>query len=102
MRVDENPALYYGCCMPSIRVTLPGEVAQWLRERAARNNQSVSRSVAELLEEVRGREDEYAAAMRRFLAIKPRKMEWVGGRKPTREELYDRPCLRRHRGDPSG
>ena len=31
--------------------------------------------------------------MARYLAIKPRKFQWVDGRKPTREELHDRDSL---------
>ena len=33
-------------------------------------------------------------AMKRYLAMKPRRIDWPDGRKPTREDLYDRPCLR--------
>ena len=39
-------------------------------------------------------EDEYEVAMKRYLARKPRKINWPDGRKPTREELYGRPGLR--------
>ncbi len=35
-----------------------------------------------------------AVAMERFLARRPWKMEWVDGRKPTRDELHDRAGLR--------
>ena len=31
---------------------------------------------------------EYEAAMERCLAIEPSNFEWVGGRKPTRDELH--------------
>jgi len=51
----------------------------------------VSKWLAELLEGMRGGEDEYDLAMERLLAHKPRKFSWVDGRRPTREELYDRP-----------
>ena len=43
---------------------------------------------------MRRQEDEYEVAMKQALAVKPRKMEWVDGRKPTREELHDRPSFR--------
>ena len=43
---------------------------------------------------MRRQEDEYEIAMRQALAIEPRRIEWPDGRKPTREELYDRPGLR--------
>jgi len=32
--------------------------------------------------------------MKRYLEMKPRKLDWLDGRKPTREELHDRPGLR--------
>ena len=73
---------------------LPEDLARWLRVRAAENNRSVSRWVAELLAGMRRQEDEYEVAMKQALAVKPRKMEWVDGRKPTREELHDRPSFR--------
>ena len=38
--------------------------------------------------------DMCAHKMKRFLARKPWKMEWVDGRKPTREELRDRATFR--------
>ena len=49
---------------------------------------------------MRRREEEYDAAMKRFLAVAPRKLRWADGHKPTRDELYDRVCLRpRHLAD---
>lgn len=52
----------------------------------------VSAWLAELLEGIQRQEDE--GATRRALSIKSRKMEWVDGRKSTREELHGRPSLR--------
>ncbi len=80
--------------MKNITITLPEDLARWLRVRAAENERSVSRWVAELLARMRHQEDEYEVAMKQALAVKPRKMEWVDGRKPTREELHDRPSFR--------
>ncbi len=87
---------YYICAMKNITVTLPEDVARWLRVRAAQNERSVSRWLAELIEGMRHQEDEYEVAMERFLARarEPRKLEWVDGRKPTREELHDRAGFR--------
>ena len=76
--------------MKNITITLPDEVARWLRAKAAENERSVSEWLAELLEGLQRQEDEYEVAMKRFLARKPWKMEGVDGRKPTREELHDR------------
>ena len=80
--------------MENITVALPEDLARWLRVKAAEDDCSVSRWIADLLEGRRRQEDEYDAAMERYLAMKPRKIEWPGGRRPTREELYDQPGLR--------
>ena len=80
--------------MKRITITLPDDLARWLRVRAAKDDRSMSGWVAQLLAEEMRRDDGYEVAMKRFLAVKPQRMEWVDGRRPTREELYDRPCLR--------
>ena len=80
--------------MKNVTVTLPEDLARWLRIKAAENDRSVSRWLAELLERMRRQEDQYEAAMKRYLAMKPRKIDWPQGCRPNREELYDRPGLR--------
>lgn len=80
--------------MKNITITLPEDVARWLRVKAAENERSVSKWLAELLEDMQHQEDEYEVAMERYLAMQPRKINWLAGRRPTREELYDRPGLR--------
>ncbi len=65
-----------------------------MRVEAAKADRSVSRWLADLLDDMKQRTDEYDAAMERCLAIKPRKLRWVDGRKPTREELHDRASFR--------
>ena len=76
--------------MKNVTITLPDDVAHWLRVKAAEDDRTVSRSLAELLERMRRHQDDYDVAMQRYLAMKPRKIEGPEGRKPTREELYDR------------
>lgn len=78
--------------MESVTITLPDDLAQWVRARAAENNRGVSEWIAEYLARMQSHEDEYDVAMNRFFARvrEPRKLEWVDGRKPTREELHDR------------
>ena len=86
--------------MKNITIALPEDLARWVRVRAAEDERSVSRWLADLLEGMRRRDDEYAIAMREFLAVEPRRMEWIDGRKPSREELHDRgyePPHPRHR-----
>ena len=80
--------------MKKVTISLPDDLARWLRVRAAADGRGVSEWIADLLAETKHRDDEYEAARKEFLAVKPRKMEWVDGRKPTREELHDRDGLR--------
>ena len=80
--------------MKNVTITLPDDLARWLRVRAAEDDRSVSRWVTELLAGMRRREDKYDIAMKRYLAMKPVKIDWPDGRRPTREDLYDRPGLR--------
>ena len=80
--------------MKNITITLDEKTALWARVHAAKNNKSVSRLVGEMLQEHMRESREYDEAMRRYLAIKPRKLKSPGQRYPKREELYDRPRLR--------
>ncbi|MDE0125066.1 MAG: hypothetical protein OXN97_10875 [Bryobacterales bacterium] len=80
--------------MRNVTIALPEDLARWLRVKAAEEDRSVSRWLAELLEGMRFSEDRYEVAMRRYLEIKPRNLRWPAGRRPTREELHERPGLR--------
>ena len=80
--------------MKNVTITLPEDLARWLRGKAAKDDRSVSRWLAELLQRMQRQEDEYEAAMKRYLEMKPCKIDWPNDRRPTREELYDRPGLR--------
>ena len=80
--------------MQKVTITLPEDLARWLRIKAAKDNRSVSRWLAELLERMWRQEDQYEIAMKRYLEMKPRKIDWPNDRRPTREELYDRPGFR--------
>ncbi len=82
--------------LKNVTITLDSETAAWARVRAAERNMSLSRFVGEVLRTKMGSSDEYEAAMRRFLAKGPFKaLKGPPQRYPTREELYDRPVLRR-------
>ena len=80
--------------MKNVTITLPEDVARWLRVRAAEDDRSVSRWIRELLERKRRREDDYEIAMKRYLAREAREIDWFGGCRPSREDLYDRSRLR--------
>lgn len=81
--------------MKNITVTLDEKTAAWVRVFAAKQGKSVSRLLGELLRQHMSGTREYAEAMRQFHAVKPFSAEWVGGRRPTRDELYaDRTRIR--------
>ena len=94
--MDTNLVSHYSPAMKNITVTLPADVARWVRVRAAQNELSVSRWLARIIEDQREREDEYEVAMERFLerARQPRTFDWVDDGKPSREEVHDRSGLR--------
>ncbi|MCY4511720.1 MAG: hypothetical protein OXG35_32855 [Acidobacteria bacterium] len=84
--------------MKKVTVTLSDDLARWVEGRAEENNRSVPEWIVGRMETMRRQEDDYDVAMNRFLARarEPRELQWVDGRKPTREELHDRAALRRH------
>ena len=56
----------------------------------------MSEWLAERIDAVRRSEEGYEVAMDRFLerARATRKLEWIEGRRPSREDLHDRAGLR--------
>lgn len=78
----------------NVTVSLPDDTALWLRVQAAKANRSVSSWLAEMIEGERRREDDYEIAMERALSRKPRRLEWVDDRRPTRDELHGRSGIR--------
>ena len=91
----------YYCLMASpelknVTVTLDEETLAATRRQAAERGMSVSRFIGEVLRQHAGKPDAYVEAYRKWLAEKPLQFkEGEGGKRPTREELYDRPVLRR-------
>ena len=81
--------------MKNITITLDPETASWVRIHAAEQNKSVSRLVGEILRERMSGRREYERAMQHFLSRKPVMLRQPGESLPKREELYDRPVLRR-------
>lgn len=83
--------------MKNITITLDEKTAAWVRIYAARQGKSVSRMLGEMLQERMQELREYDESMRRYLARLSRKavaFEWVGGQRPTREELNERASFR--------
>lgn len=78
----------------NVTITLDERTAAWLRVQAAGRGMSVSRFVGEVLQERMQEQRAYNDAMRSFLAHAPFDFRFVGGARPTREELHDRSSLR--------
>lgn len=74
--------------MKNVTITLEEEVAHWARVLAAKRNTSVSQLLGQILKEKMTQENEYDAAMNRYLSrqqtVRSR------GQRPKREDLYDR------------
>jgi len=84
-----------GRALKNITITLDEETAARARVRAAHQKMSLSRYVGELLRLELGHADEYEKAMQAWFAAKPFPLKGAPQRYPKREELYDRPVLRR-------
>ncbi len=80
--------------MKNVTITLDEKTAAWVRVSAAREDKSVSRYIAEMLERRMRESRDYANAMRRFLDRQPTHINTTGSKLPTREELHERPGLR--------
>jgi len=82
--------------MKNVTITLEEDVARWARIRAAELDTSVSKLVGEMLKEkMRGDRKTQQQAIKDFLASPGYAIDMPGGRLPKREEIYDRPGLRR-------
>jgi len=80
--------------LKNVTITVDDGVARWARLEAARENTSVSRFVGDLLEQRMRQDEEYDAAMERYLSVRPRDIS-KGRRYAQREQLHDRAGLRR-------
>jgi len=80
--------------MKNVTITLDEKVARWARIRAAELGTSVSRLLGEMLERLMLEEQNYHAAMKRYLSGEPRRINEAGGEYPRREELHGRDDIR--------
>jgi hypothetical protein len=76
----------------NVTITLEENVARWARLEAARQDTSVSRLLARILEERMVQQDEYGRALRRALGRKP--FLKTKGSYLSREEVHDRSRFR--------
>jgi hypothetical protein len=78
-----------------LTITVDPRALAWARVQAAKRGMSLSRYVSELLRNKMRYSAEYEKAMRKALAQKPLDLKGAWKPYPTRDELYDRPVLRR-------
>lgn len=82
--------------MKNVTISLDERVARWARVKAAEQDKSLSRFLADRLEEwmrqESGGKDEF---LKTFRSVKPVLLRDKGEKLPKREELYDRKLLRR-------
>jgi len=81
--------------LTNVTVTLDEDTLAKARVKAAEKNESLSRFVGEVLRGHLGKEDAYWAAYRAWRDEKPLALKGPWKPYPKREELYDRPVLRR-------
>jgi hypothetical protein len=81
--------------LKNVTVTLDEETLAAARRQAAERGMSVSRYVGEVLRQHAGKGDPYVEAYRAWRAEKPLQLKGPPEKYPKREELYDRPVLRR-------
>lgn len=75
--------------MKNVTVTLPESVARWARIEAAKNDQSVSRFISEMLQERMEQEQRYNESMSSFFAGEPADISG-GSRYPSRDNIHAR------------
>jgi plasmid stability protein len=78
----------------NVTVAMDEDLARWVRVKAAEQDVSVSRYLANLLRETMQSESSYNRAMERYLSAEARPLKAKKAAYPSRTELHDRPSLR--------
>ena len=81
--------------MKILAITLDEETARLARKRAGELGMSLSRFIGEVVRKELRHADDYEAAYRAWREAKPFPLVGPPQAYPKREELYDRPVLRR-------
>ena len=74
----------------NVTISLNADVARWARIKAAENDTSVSRMLAEQLEQQMARDTEYEQAQSRFLSKGGRRLRQDTSSYPKRDSLHER------------
>ena len=80
--------------MENVTLTLDDEVTRWAQSRAKEMGASLAQFLEKLLRDQACEDEVYKAAMERYFSRSPTRISETG-EYPRREELYDRPILRR-------
>ena len=80
--------------MENVTLSLDDEVTRWAQSRAGETGASLTQFLEQLLREQVREDEAYKAAMERYFSRSPTRIS-ERGEYPRREELYDRPLLRR-------
>jgi hypothetical protein len=84
--------------MKNVTITLDERTLEWIKEAAAGEGKSVSRYLSDIARQQLPRARAYEAAMHRYFALVREfntPLTEPGEKLPTRDEIYDRPVLRR-------
>ncbi len=76
--------------MKNVTISLQEDLARWLRVRAAEQDTSISRYIAELLARERQDNAAYRLAMVDALRTRPQVLREGNQRLPARDEVHDR------------
>ena len=81
--------------LKNVTITLDEATVERARAKAGERKMSLSRFVGDVLRKALGHDDAYEGAYRAWRAEKPLALKGPSKAYPKREELYDRPVLRR-------
>ncbi len=82
--------------MKNVTISLDEGLARWARVKAAEQDKSLSRFLADLIERLRRDESgDHAEFLKTFRSVNAVRLREPGEKLPTRDELYDRKLLRR-------
>ncbi|MDJ0761697.1 MAG: hypothetical protein QNJ97_01815 [Myxococcota bacterium] len=80
--------------MRNVTISLPEDIVRWVKIRAAQNDTSMSKMLAQLIVEHKNNEEKYDIAMCDFLRERPLALNASKSPYPSRDERHDRNLLR--------
>jgi hypothetical protein len=84
--------------LKNVTITLDERTLQWIKDAAAGQGKSVSRYLSDVARRQLPKAQAYQAAMHRWMAMSREfaaPLTVPGEKLPTRDEIHDRPVLRR-------